>query len=267
MIIQQAGLQEAHPFILYQNLLADPGTVILPQTTAPGFSGDSLATENTYQRWKAGAVQTFVEVDFGYAAALDTFAIAAHNLGKQTSIGYKLNAMDAYTYVYNSPLVEGEPFAYLFSAPVSARFVILGTFNFPLSAPLPLVGVFSVGLRLKLPAWVAPDYARSADAVTVEGSASLSRGGQFLGSTIRRQAGRLPVQFSPIERAWTDANLGPFRDHYNRRRPFFFASSPTKFADDLAYSWRADDAPEMRPQLMRGGESVSVSMDMAFHVA
>lgn len=266
MIFFQSAFTERTPFVLDENH-ALTATAAASSSVA-GFPPSAVTAENTFQAWRCNAAEGSITLDFGAARDFDTLAAVGHNLanlGVASTFGHKLNAVDAWTDLASFEPPDSRPAVLVASAKISARYVRLAV---PAgSAVPPSVSALVIGARRKLPAWVLPSYVRAADAETVEGEAAISRGGNYLGATVKHLGGRLAVQLSPMDRAWVDANLPAFRAHYARRRPFLWASSPTDYPADVAYCWRADGAPELRADLMGGGGHVRFGMELDFHVA
>lgn len=260
----------AEPFILYRNLLRNG--VTYSGGTAAGYDPAAVAEENTYQVWRGSGVSSNLGFDFGAPVTFDTVAVAAHNLadvGARLAWAWKAEAADAYTYVAASgagAMTDNGPIAMLSAAPVTARYVLLNVTTITPAAPV-VLGVVSIGQRLKLPAFPGADFVRPDDCRTIDGDASLSIEGQYLGATIRRKAGRLKQSLSPVPRTWADANLPAFRDHYDARRPFFYAPGPAAFPGDLVYGWRGDGVAELRQTVMTGGRLVSFNMELDFYAA
>lgn len=271
MILFHGGMTpSASPFVLFNNLFASPGVTFTASSTAAGFDPSSVAAENTYQEWKAGAVAASLTVDLGSAKSFDTVALASNNfgtVGAKVQAQYSLDGVTYTTLATSATLVRNWPLAVLTASPLSARYIRFNFDQTPLPSAPVVVGVAAAGLRLDFPAWLAPDFTRPADALVVEGQPSRSLEGHYLGAIIRRKAGRLSPRFSPMPRAWADANLAAFRAHHDDMRPFFFAPGPAAFADDLVYGWRGDGAGELRPVILSGGRTVSFSMELDFHAA
>lgn len=271
MILFHAGMAApSNPFALFRNLFADPGVSFSASSTAAGFDPSSVAAENTYQEWKAGSTAASLTVDMGAPKSLDTVALAANNfgtVGAKVQAQYSLDAVSWTTLATSATLVRNWPLAVLTAAPISARYI---RFNFD-QAPLPsapvTVGIAAAGLRLDFPGWQGPDFTRPADAAVIEAQPSTSLEGHYLGTIIRRKAGRLSTRLSPLARVWVDANLSAFRAHYDEARPFFYAPGPAGFVDDLVFGWRGAGTSELRPVIMSGGRSVSIGMELDFHAA
>lgn len=266
MIFLEGVFAERTPFILDQNLALLASATA--STSAAGTSPVAVTAENTWQAWTCGANDGWLELDLGAALAFDTVALVGHNLGTlgaALGIGHKLLAGDAMTDLAPVAPPDGRPAVVILAGAVTAQYLRLTIPAGPSAAPS--IAAVMVGTRRRLPAWVTPGYVRAPDAETVEGDAAISRGGHYLGATVQRRGGRLSPQLSPIERAWADANLPAFRAHYNARRPFLWASSPSDHPADVAYGWRADGAGELRGELLGGSAYVRFGMELDFHVA
>lgn len=266
MIFFHGAFSERTPFVLDWNQALN--AVPVASSTAPGFSPWNALAENTWQAWRCGANTGWLQLDLGQPRNFDTLAVVGHNLasvGASLRFQHKLLEADAMTNLTLITPLDNRPAVLLLPAPVTARYVGL---HFPAGASAPpAIAAVMIGPRLRLPAWVQPPYVRAADAETVEGEAAISRGGHYLGRTMRRRGGRLSPQLSPIDRPWFDANMHGFREHYNTRRPFLWASSPSDHVSDVVYGWRAEGAAELRADLLGGGLFVRVGMEMDFHVA
>jgi hypothetical protein len=266
MIFLNSAFEERTPFVLENNLALS--AVASASASAAAFPPSAVTAENTWQAWTCGANSGWIELDLGAALSFDTLALVGHNLaalGASCTFAHKLLVGDALTSLTAITPPDGRPAVLVLSAPVTARYVRCTIPAGP-TAP-PSIAALVVGTRRKLPAWVEPGYIRAPDAEAVEGEAAISRGGNYLGATVRRKGGRLAPQLSPIGRAWWDTNMAAFRAHYAARRPFLWASSPGDYPEDVAYAWRGDGAAELRAALVGGGAYVRASMEMDFHVA
>ncbi len=269
MIYFHGGAVISHPIVLHENLVL--AATMTASTTAAGFSPAAAATDNTYEVWKAGAVEAILYATFAAAQMVDTVALVGHNGhllgGGRILMGYRADLVSGFTYVGGDIYAtDGGPAVVMLPSAVSARQLIAYVPSTPAPAVVPLaVALFVAGRRLELPAWVQPDSIRAPDAVTVDGEAAISRGGQYLGATIKRRGGRTAPQFSPIERVWFDANMTGFLAHYDARRPFIFGSAPSHHPSDVVYGWRADGAGELRPRLVGGGAHLRFGLEVDFH--
>ncbi len=265
MIYQTSGLNITSPAILMENRLsAEPGGVV--SASGGAAFAPNVLSPTTWDSW-TGNINGWVAVAFAAAFAIDSFGLAGHNLGSigaTLRFGYKASPGAAWTLMPEIRPVDNSPILLLSPAIAGSEFRVHVVAS---GGAVPIIGSFWAGRRMVLPSSVAPDYVRAPDAVTVEGEAAVSRGGHYLGATFRRRAGQLSPQFNPIARGWADLNLPAFRQHYDARRAFFFASSPGIYPDDLAYGWRGERASELRPVLSAGGAYVRVSMELDFHAA
>jgi hypothetical protein len=266
MIFTHGVFAERTPFILEANFALGGATAA--SSTAAGFSPSAVVAENTWQSWKCGANDGWVQIDLGAPRWFDTMAVVGHNLsaiGANFNFAHKMLAGDAYTYLTGFAATDARPAVLLATTLINARYILC--YVPPGATAPPSIACVMIGQRRRLPAWVMPPYARAIDAETVEGEAAISRGGHYMGATVRRRGGRLSPVLSPIERDWFDANLGYFRQHYSARRPFLWASSPTDHPSDVVYGWRGDGAGDLRAELIGGGAHVRCGLELDFHVA
>lgn len=266
MIFLNSAFDERTPFVLEGNLALS--ATASASTSTAAFPPSAVTAENTWQAWTCGANDGWVELDFGAAVDFDTLALVGHNLGTigaSCTFAHKLLIGDGFTDMTTITPPDGRPAVLLTAAPITARYLRC-IIPAGASAP-PSIAALMVGTRRKVPAWVEPGYIRAADAESVEGEAAISRGGNYLGATVRRRGGRLTPQLSPIGRAWWDVNMPAFRAHFAARRPFLWASSPGDYPEDVAYAWRGEGAAELRAALVGGGAYVRASMELDFHVA
>lgn len=266
MIYQTPGLNITDPVILMENRLSAVVGGVVSATTNVAAAANVL-TPTTWDSWRATALTGFVRVDFSPLFTVDSFGLVGHNLGTigaGFAFGHRQAETDAWTYLPAVYPTDNSPILYLSPLIAARQFV---AFALVAGSAPPVFGSLWGGRRLVLPSSVAPDYVRAPDAVTVEGEAAVSRGGHYLGATIRRRAGNLSAQINPIARAWADSNLPAFRRHYDERRAFFFASSPGVYPEDVAYGWRSDRAGELRPSIGAGGAFVRFGMELDFHAA
>ena len=266
-MIYQQGVSVNEPFILLENKLTALGTMSSTGAMAGTFA-DNVLSPTTFDVWASnGGTATWLvkTVTAEKRISFDTFAIARHNLGSlraQLRFGWMANGASAVT--YSAPMFPND------DGPIVLMLDILKAFDlFYLRVDLPkgdpAIGTWWAGDRVLLPSFVQPEYVRAPDARRIDGEAAISRGGQYLGATIRRRGGSLSPHFSPVSRQWADMNIPQIREVYDKRRPFFFGSAPSAIPDDVAYCWRAEDAGELRASLVAGGEYVRFGMELETH--
>lgn len=271
MIIHETGSAAlSNPFVLFGNLATS--ALVAGNGSEPGFSPSAVLQENTWEVWKGSSLTSSLArqftLDAGGDVQFDTLCIAAHNFKGNGSFTtgtkvYPTSNPWSHPWPRGVEVLTSGAMAFLWGAMQAAGQAFIwsqGTITQKI-----VLGYAAIGKRLVFPGWIGPDFVRPRDAVVIEGEASLSIEGQYLGATIRRKAGRLSVPITPLPKAWADENLPAFRAHYDSRRPFFFSPGSAAFPNELIFCWRASGAPELRPRLLSGGRAVAIDMELEFY--
>lgn len=264
MIVNSGGAASANsPFVMFDNYLKTSNI-----TATSAVSGDLTALKGaqTFDRFY-GTVNTFsVGFDLLTAKAVDFIGIASHNLGtlrRRVSLDYSANGVTYTNQVAFQSILTDAAFAFVFPVRTARywRLNITNDVGQPAVAGAGLSVCF-LGQRLVLPAFVTPPYVAINHAARAAVVPSVSLGGQYLGSRVRRVGGDMDVNLSPVGRAFVESNMAGFEAHYDASRPFFWASSPEKYPLDLAYCWRSARAGELRPAYDAGGRYCMIGLGL-----
>jgi len=265
MIYLQSGVADPFsPMVLFQNLFAQ-GTLTATSTAAGSFV-ENLLGPQTFDFWKPAALPAEFSVTLAAPAACDCIALDAHNLGTagaSVSLYYSVTDTSAWVLITTIAPTDDRAAAVIFPSVTGRRFrVVINS-----ASGTPFIGIAMAGLRLSFPGEILAPYVPAQHAVRVEPYPSLSMGGQFQGSRVKWKGAQISVQFSPLARAWVDANMRAFQAHYDAVKPFFWASCPGKYPQDIAYVWRAEGVEELRPAYDAGGLHGMVMMELAAYGA
>jgi hypothetical protein len=105
---------------------------------------------------------------------------------------------------------------------------------------VPRVAVVYVGPALAMQKMVSSPYKPVTMARDTVLSQSLSRGGQFLGQSFRRNGVMSSTAFRNLTAAWVRANFDDFSKSA-RSLPYFFAWNPSQYPQEVAYVWTDKD--------------------------
>jgi hypothetical protein len=217
----------AKPVILYENLLREDATVITDPGTETGFALSDIYDYRSYTVWKSDdAVLTNdvdIDIDLGSAKSADYFMLVNHNLAGHV------------VYVYwgpASPPATGSSFVLVGAGEtISSHLFTTGSYRYwrirlvaaaGFSAK-PYIGELFLGARLTLPQYMDPGFDPFFKQVEVQGARS--RGGHYLGSSLRGQTHRGTITFGEAgaPRADFTSDLNAFLDdHAYKRLPFGF---------------------------------------------
>lgn len=255
--IASGSIDTLLPTILYANGLAS-GTLAASGSTA-GTYPENILGPQTYDGWKADALPATLTATFGTTQQFDACAIAAHTLGTSGATLYVERwTGSAWATVASVSPTDDSPVLLIWPAATATqwRLRITGT-------TVPFIGLAMMGQRLLFPAQVRTSYVplNAAKRLEILGARSIS--GQFLGSRILRKGLEASVGLSPLAASWAETNLPAFMAHYDSGLPFFWASSPARYASDVGLVWR--NGGELRPAYTAGGLYVEIAMELAGH--
>lgn len=253
------------PFVLFGNVLDE--ATFSGGTPAAGSEWENMLGPQTFDFYMPVSMNAVPGAVVPGPRDFDCMILADHNFGTigltQVYAQWRLDAADTWKTVFNilAPNITDDDICAIFPMVSGAeyRFAVVGP-------AAPRVGLWYVGKRLIFPGVLIEPYTPARLARRVETLPAVSAGNHYLGASAYRRASDRDAIFSPLPRAWVEADLLEFADHYNAGRPFFFGGSPLNLPADLSYSWRPENGPELRPALMAGGYA-SLQMGVAAYVA
>lgn len=249
------------PTVLYQNLFADGA---ISGDEAVGFPVENAASEATGEYWKPpSGAEASLNTTLASQVDADCLFIDAHELG---SVGadFRLRVstdggatfttvVDWMTPTDNSPIMVLFP-------KITGNYWQLQQRNGPAA-----IGVVMIGAKMAFQYGVEDMVSfRHGRKIEVMGGNSL--GGQFIGNKIRRKGGNTSLSFPYLEADWVNDVMADFEAHYDEGKPFAMALGPKFDPSEVAYCWRPDRAPELRPQYLNLGRALSMGMQVDYYV-
>lgn len=262
MIHLAFGADEAsRPCVLYENVFAEGATN--SSASQSGFSVDNALDGTTYTYWRPAPTTFAAWVEGTQNIIADTAAIAAHDLADHgATVDVQVGGGSTWETIATHTPDDNGPIMMIFPRTIATGWRVRIIAN-----GQPSIGVLMLGKRLIWRAGILDGYTPMQWGARVEGLGGSLMGGQMVGTRIIRRSGEGRLPFSSIDREWFEANAANFTTgHFDQFRPFFFAGNPQRRAHDLAYCRRPLRGSEARPQYIEGGELVSLSLDVEYHV-
>lgn len=235
-----AGVTD-RPLAAWRNLVLE-GT-LTASGSAAGAPVSGLLNGFTTDPWRPDAMPATVTLELPASATAGAVCFAAHDMGSQ-GVTVAVDRWDGAAWI---EVIEHEPSdnapLILSFAPADAdewRVRFTGDNTFRLS-------VLSIGPLLEFPGVVIPPHVplHRASEVDLVGD-SESGTGEFLQADFQRTGGRANIAFSVQLPEFASGDVFElFRQHFNKGRPFFFASFPTYDPRDVGYLWRGQGAPSI----------------------
>ena len=206
--------------------------------SAPGTNPAWVMDGQTWNQWRADSGNASLTLTFASAQDISYVGIAAHDLDLQGStIALQINTGSGFADVPGltgiQPSDDGAILFLLGPITVTAvRLVITG-------ASAPYIGVFQAGLAMELPrraTYTALPISES-EQTTYRHAQAVK--GQVLGRSVQGAELAFEVQIDHLSEDWRMASgvasWQAFTAHVRDVGPFFVASRPIKYPDDVAY--------------------------------
>lgn len=247
------------PRIGYSNLARN--ATVVASSEASGFPADAAQRPDTFEYWRPTTLSATWSADLGSAQTVNYVGIASHDLGtKGCTVRVQYSSDNAiWSNASDVAAPDDDTQILLLFPEQSARYwrVFFNSASSP-SGEVPTIGVIYVGEVLAMQEPIRGSY----NPITLSRETvlhrSLSRGGQFLGSGIRRMGLTGSVSFQHLTAAWIRSDFDPFVESA-RQYPYFFAWNSEDFPDEVAYVWTPED---IAPQTMGFLSYMQVSWKM-----
>ena len=200
------------PRIAWDSLLAS-ATLTTAATNAAGGPLTNVRDWRSWSFWRptGGGPYTFT-ADFGSSKSVNSFAMAGHDASGTVT----METWNGSSWVaHSSAVAAGDGLVlYVVGSTVSTSKV---RFTFP---TLTYLSIAWVGLDVVLPEGVGPGWTDPPLALRAQKSQEISRGGQWLGTTVELWNARLSLNINSVELDWARTYWIPFLRRCETQ-PFF----------------------------------------------
>lgn len=215
-----------------------PPSSVTASSTVDGLAPDAPTRPETWERWQPASMPAEWEVDFGRPRPADYVGIAAHTVGTQRAtvvVEYSIRGTDWAEVAQTIPS-DDSAILLLFSGVRAQYWRIRMTGG----EGAPAIGVVYIGEALAMQRPIYGGHSPSVLSRQTTLNNSMSRGGQFLGQQIRRKGFETSADFKNLDPDWYRRHFDPFVESA-RRYPYFFSWRPSRYPDEVAYVWTAED--------------------------
>lgn len=221
------------PVIAYKNILRNAVSVVTASSTDPLFSVGDIYDYRSYSVWKASSNSSpqYIDIDAGVSGqSCDYVLLVNHSLNTegaavQLQSGTTFPPTTTTEFTAWTPSEDGVSYK-SFAASATRRYWRLTMTAGPFTNA-PFIGEFFLGLKTELPQYLAPTFDPFFKQIEVQGVRS--RGGHYLGASLRGQQHRGDITFGDAGTARADftSDLNAFlNDHAFLRFPFGFIVDP-----------------------------------------
>lgn len=270
-VIVQTGLPEAaaqdinNPRICYHKRTATASA----SNSASGYDPTWLTDGETWSAWQAGSTSVLVTLDFGSSVSVSYAGLAAHNLGTIGASVQLLSSTDGSSFstisgISSTSVINDSALLWLF-AQISVRalrFVISG-------GSAAEIAVAQAGLALEMPRASVYTALPISESKQVRYRHQQSIRGDVLGRAVEGSDLQFDVSIQHLPEAFRAAidtvSWDGFKAHVEDTGPFFIATKPGKYPDDVAYA-RCIEQPRFNrtlPNAEASGEVVLSCMGYA----
>lgn len=232
--------------------------------TAAGADVDWLADGETWSQWKGGNATPAITITFSETRTIDYIGIAAHDLDLQNATLRVL--IDPGTGFETVPGLENveveDDGAILFLVgPVDVDAVRV---NIIAGDAAPVIGVLQAGLSMELPRRATYTALPISESEQTRYRTTQSVKGQVLGRAVEAAELAFSIDIANLSEDWRQAtgiaSWQAFTDHVRDTGPFFVASRPSRYPEDVAYGV-ADERPRFNRERPNRNISGSVSLN------
>lgn len=244
----------------YQSYTRDStSSVTVSSETAEGPS-DAPLRPDTAEYWLASADPATWILDMGSAKPIDYVGIAGHELGTHNALVEVHVSDDASTWeAFSSDIRPSDDSALMFLGDqVQRRYCRVRVTAGDSPQTPSRIAVINVGVALAMQRQIYGGHKPITLSRQTVLSQSLSKGGQFVGQTYRRNGLATSVAFRHLTPAWYRSQFDLFVQHA-RKLPYFFAWRPLDYPLEVAYVWTGKD---IAPTNMGVIDLMQVAWDM-----
>lgn len=246
-----------HPRILYDDIIRI-ATSVEASSEQVGFEVENALDYLTWDFWKPttapSTTPATITVTLDEAAPVDYVLLAAHTLGS-TGNSVTISYWDGAAWVVIDEASPGSDkvLVFLFNEAFSNKYQLKIQ-----GGSIPSVGVFMLGKALAVERKLYKGHIPITLSKRTVRLPNKSEGGQWLGTSIRREGAGTTITFSNLSSDWVRAKLEPFIEAA-RTYPFGWVWRPEDFPAEVAYCTTTDD---IRPLNSGPRDKMSVSFSV-----
>jgi hypothetical protein len=239
------------------------GATVTATNSAAGADPDWMDDGETWSQWQAGSSTVTVTLTFSETRSIDYIGLAAHDLDLAGStLDLQIDTGAGFATVPGLGAIEpaDDSSILFFVGPVdvdAVRIAVTGT-----SAPK--IAVFQAGLSMELPRKCTYTALPISESEQTRYRTAQSIKGQVLGRSVEAAELGFTIDVANLSEAWRQEtginSWSAFTAHVRDTGPFFVASRPSRYADDVAYGV-ANDRPRFNRQLPNHAVSGQISLD------
>jgi hypothetical protein len=200
-----------------------------------GFPIENIANPATYERYRPSATTAVINVDAESAREADYVAIQSNGV---TGILVEYSTDNSTFIEVGEAITSNDTSMFLFPATIARYWRITLTGD-----NMQIVKV-NIGKALAMQRAIYGGHAPITLNRVTSVRPNLSEGGQFLGSTAKRQGLTTSFEWSNLTPDWYRANFDPFAAYLPQANPFFIAWRPSSYPNEIAYCLaKADPQP------------------------
>lgn len=224
------------------------GTIVSSDNVATLFPIDNAVDWFPADYFKPDAAASAITMKFYNATAMtiDYIALAKHDLatlGARVKVEYSNTGFTGMTTALAATAIPDDGVFFKSFTQVSGKYIMLTFDRADAAAIQAMIGMVLIGAMFDTGKYAQIGFAPlliDADA----GNTNVSMEGNWLGKSIRKVAGDLPVDFKLIDEAWTRTYWQPLMTHL-QKKPCVVSWDETNYPDDAALAWieKASDMP------------------------
>lgn len=228
------------PRIGWQNRLRGlPSSSIIASSETSDGPSDAPLRPDTGTFWEPASLPANWKVDLGTIYDDVDYVGVASNLASN-SCGIKVETSeDNVTYATMSSEVapaDDAPLMFI-DSPRSVKYVRVSVYG----ASAPRITSIYVGKLLVMDRGFQMGFGPPNLNRTTTMRTALSRGGQFLGQSVREMGVQCSPSFAHLPQDWYRENFEPFVRSARQGLPYFMAWQAENFPYEVAYGWTSDD--------------------------
>lgn len=204
-------------------------------TEETNFEAVSVANPMTFRRWRATASTSWLKAEMDTGEDVNAIGIAAHNLaGKTVTIEHSEDD-SAWTTLESFVPADNESILVLFENLVKPWWRI------SVSGGIAEIGVVFIGQTLDMYRSIFGGVQPPRLSGVRTQLKTRSESGQYTSNKVIRRGISTSLSWRHLPGGWIRSHFMPFAEYASDGNPFFIAWRPSKYPEDVAYTWTGDN--------------------------